>query len=170
MLRTRGSKVRGYLLYKIRPMKKNTLTLVLLLTLLSTSCITEWRLNNKEDRIIGVWEIERAFYKDYNALFRDNITSQYRGDRIEFLRNFTSIYDDYSTRRFAYGEWELSAIREYYDDDSDLDFYLDAYFYDDLGRLTFDLNGEVSRLTFNRFNLRIPDGNGELLLKMRKIN
>ena len=144
-------------------MKKHVY-LLLLVPFLLTSCITEWRLNNKEDRIMGVWEIEKAHYKEFGALFRDNITSRYNGDRIEFLPDFTVIYDDYSQRRFAYGEWELFATREYFDDDRDIDFY------DDRGGLLFDLNGAVQRLTYNRFTLRVPDRGGETILRMRKID
>lgn len=150
-------------------MKKHVY-LLLLAPLLLTSCITEWRLNNKEDRIMGVWEIERAFYKEFGALFRNNITDQYNGDRIEFLPDYTAIYDDYSLRLLTYGEWELFATRGYYDDDNDIDFYVDMYFYDDRGRLMFDLNGTVRRLTYNRFTLRIPDRGGETILKMRKVD
>jgi len=150
-------------------MKKHVY-LLLLVPFLLTSCITEWRLNNKEDRIMGVWEIEKAHYKEFGALFRDNITNRYNGDRIEFLPDFTVIYDDYSQRRFSYGEWELFATREYFDDDRDIDFYVDMYFYDDRGGLLFDLNGAVQRLTYNRFTLRVPDRGGETILRMRKID
>lgn len=151
-------------------MKKLPYLLFLVFPLLLSSCIPEWRLNNKEDRIIGLWEIERAFYREYGDLFRENIIEFYNGDRIEFLPDYRAIYVDYPTGFISSGDWELFLTSDRYSDDQDIDFFLDCYFYDDRGRVAFDLNGEATRLTWNRFNLRIPDRGGITILKMRKID
>jgi len=161
----------GYLIDKTTClMKKLKYILVLILPLLLSGCVAEWRLGNKEDRIIGVWEIERAFYREYGDLFRENIIEFYNGDRIEFLLDYTAIYEDYPSGFLSFGDWELFLTSDRYSDDEDIDFFLDCYFYDNRGRFAFDLNGEATRLTWNRFNLRIPDRGGITILKMRKVN
>lgn len=151
-------------------MKRVHLLLLGISPFLFTGCIAEWRLNNKEDRIIGVWEIEKAFYREYGDLFRENIIEFYNGDRIEFLPDYTAIYDDFPSGSLSFGEWELFLTRDRFGDDEDIEFFLDLIFFDDRGRYTFDLNGEATRLTWNRFNLRIPDRGGITILKMRKID
>ena len=60
-------------------MKKLLLPLVLF-TLVLGACSKEYIIERKEDKIIGAWEIDKVFYKKDFALFRDDISYQFRNN------------------------------------------------------------------------------------------
>ncbi len=133
-----------------------------------SSCTDGWRLDNKEDRLAGEWMIDEAYFRENGDLFREDVTRDFRGDRIEFFRDYTAVYDDYSSRNFYEGEWELFLERDYYDDGDDVEFFLDLFFYDRDGRIAFSWNGEVTLLTYEKLNLRVNDRAGVYTFKLRR--
>lgn len=149
-------------------MKRSIYVLALMVLLLS-SCSINDRIERREDRLVGRWVFDNAWYKDNGALFRDNIYDEYAGDIIEFFYDYEAAYDDYSEQFVYWGEWEIFAERDRGSED-DIDFFLDMYFYNERGRVAFSYVGEVRRLTYNRFTLRAYDRFGEYTFKLRKID
>lgn len=148
-------------------MYKSFFTLALL-TITLASCSLDARIERREDRLVGRWAFDKAFFKDNGALFRDNVYRDYAGDIIEFYYNYEADYDDAGDRFVYFGEWEIFAERERVGDDN-VEFFLDMYFYNDRGRVAFSYIGEVTRLTNNRMTLRAYDRFGEYTFKFRKI-
>ncbi len=122
------------------------------LALLLGSCSKEYQIRHKEDRIIGAWEFEKVFYKKDHALFRDDITHEYRHDIVEFFPDYTAIYDDY-----------------YYDEGSDLEFFIDAVFYDFVNGEDFKLFGSIDRLNRQKLHLEAHDRRGKFTFKLRRL-
>ena len=143
---------------------------VLLIFLISfSSCSLEARLDRKEDRLVGRWVFHKAWYKDNNALFRDNIFNEFAGDIVEFYYDYEASYDDASRRQFYWGEWDIFAQRERRDDD-DIDFFLDMYFFDDRGFESFSYIGECTLLTRNKLHIRAYDRGGEYIFRLRRVD
>lgn len=136
-----------------------------LLCLLISGCSVESQLERREDRLLGTWVIERATFNEDGALFNDNITDQFRGDRITFLPNGQLEYVTGDGRFFG-GVWFLDALRDL---DDDLEFTLDADFFDAAGFLAFRWVGTVDRLTDNNFNINVAEVDGILRLKWDKL-
>ncbi|MBX2871756.1 MAG: hypothetical protein KTR30_06645 [Saprospiraceae bacterium] len=90
---------------------KNALLICLLLMGLGTSCTIEDRLERKEDRLLGTWYFDRAFYKEDGDLFRDNVINEFEGDLITFFDDYTALYEDYSLNAAFDGGWEMFADR-----------------------------------------------------------
>ena len=141
---------------------------IILLMMGSFSCTIEERLENKEERLLGTWEIEKAFYQDDNDLFRDNLTDEFEGDLLDFYDDFTVVYDDAQTREIFFGDWVLHAYRDYYDDDSDVDFLLDMEFYDDRDDFAFAWFSHVTRLSWEKLHIRVQDRQGVYTFRLRK--
>ncbi len=78
---------------------------------LGTSCTIEDRLERKEDRLLGTWYFDRAFYKEDGDLFRDNVINEFEGDLITFFDDYTALYEDYSLNAAFDGGWEMFADR-----------------------------------------------------------
>lgn len=146
---------------------RTILSVALLLTVLS-SCSLDYRIERKEDRLIGRWAFDRAFFKDNNAIFRDDIFYEFAGDIIEFYPNYEASYDDSSERRLYWGEWEIFAQRPNRDDD-DVEFFLDMYFYDERGFENFSYIGEVRRVTRNTLKIEAYDRFGEYTFRLRRV-
>lgn len=136
-----------------------------------SSCSKEGIIRRKENRLIGAWEFEKVFYKRDNALFRDNITDEFANDVIEFFPDYTAIYDDYSLSAIFDGEWSLIVDEdEVYDNsNSDLEFFVDAVFFDFLNREDFYVFGSIDRLNRNRLNLEGSDRFGRYTFKLRRL-
>jgi hypothetical protein len=147
---------------------KRTILFSLAVIFLLSGCSPEQRLERKEDRLIGAWTFEKAFYNEDGALFRDNVIRDFEGDIIEFLPDFSCIYDDYSLRYAFWGDWIMHFDRGYYDDEPDIDFFLDMTFFDN-GRVAFSYFSSVTLLTNNRLNLRVHDRRGVYIFKLRRI-
>ncbi len=139
---------------------------LILLFLLFASCSIEQRIERREDRLTGTWQIEKATFKEDDELFADNITSEFRGDRITFFPDFSLRYDAGNGEIFD-GFWRISALREF--DDNDLEFAIDADFFDLRGRLAFQWIGTIDRLTEHNFNVNISERNGRLRLKWDRL-
>ena len=142
------------------------LLLLLSLPLLTVSCSEEYFLDRKEDKIIGRWEFEKVYYKADNALFRDNITSEYRYDIIEFYGDYTAAYDDYSLNTVFPGDWRIILDRDVYDGGSNLEFFVDAVFYDFFQGEDFDLFGSIDKLNKNKLQLEARDRRGTYTFKL----
>ena len=52
---------------------KITLLLPLIILILA-SCSTNYRINKKENKLIGAWVFDKVFYKEDGALFRERRT------------------------------------------------------------------------------------------------
>lgn len=150
-------------------MKKLLLPLVLFALILG-ACSKEYIIERKEDKIIGAWEIDKVFYKKDFALFRDDISYQFRNDIVEFFPNYEAIYDDFSLEAVFDGAWSLIVDEERCCDNSDLEFFLDAYFYDFVNREEFGLFGQITRLTRERLHFESHDRKGQYTYKLRRIN
>lgn len=143
------------------------LLMVVLATSLVTGCSIEDRIENREDRILGTWVIENAFFRADGALFRDNVYNDFRGDRITFLPDGTVEYVS-GNGAFFDGPWFIDAIRPDRSDD-DIEFTLDADFFDASGNLAFRWVGTIERLGNRNFNIEIAERNGILRLKWDKL-
>ena len=144
---------------------KNLLLLLLIGIIGVSSCTKEGIIRRKEDRLIGAWAFDKVFYKRDNALFRDNITHEYRNDVVEFFPDYTAVYDDFSLRAVFAGEWSIIAD----EDVDDLEIFVDAVFYDFLNREDFYLFGSIDRLNRNKLNLEASDRNGKFTFRLRRL-
>lgn len=147
---------------------KNLLLLLPLLIVLASGCSIQDRIENREDRLTGSWELDRAFFLEDGNLFRDNVTDDFRGDRVTFFSDFTLLYEAGNGEIFD-GFWEISALREQEDGDSDVEFLIDADFFDLQGRVAFAWIGQIERLGSNNFNVRVQQRTGELVLRWDRI-
>lgn len=144
-------------------MKTTLLSVIAILFL--TSCSKEGAILRREDRLIGAWEIEKVTYKRDVALFARDVTDEFAGDIIEFFPDYSAIYDDYSEGAIFDGDWRLLYEEDsFWDDDasiSDLDFHIDAIFYDHLVNEDFSFFGDIDRLGRNRLRFDMLDRRGE---------
>ena len=146
---------------------KKAIFLSLLAIFLFTTCSPDFRLERKEDRLMGAWIFEKAWYREDGDLFRDNVIREFEGDVIEFFGDYSCVYDDYSLNYAFWGDWELFYERSFYDDEDDVEFYLDMTFFD-RGRVEFAYFSSVTLLTRNKLNLRVHDRGGVYTFKLRR--
>ena len=149
-------------------MRKITIALVLLSLGLS-SCSLDYRIERKEDRLLGRWAFHKAFYRDNDAIFRNNVFNEFAGDIIEFYPGYEAGYDDASERFLYFGNWEIFAERDRGRGD-DIDFFLDMYFFDDRGFESFSYVGECTLLTREKLHLRAYDRSGVYTFKLRRVD
>ena len=135
------------------------------LTLLTTGCTVGDQLDRRENRLVGTWVLERATFDGDGDLFNRNVTDEFAGDQITFFRNGRIEYLTGNGAFFA-GTWFLDAIRDLEDD---LEFTMDADFFDDNGQLAFRWLGTVKRLTNNNFNINVAEVDGVLRLRWDKL-
>ena len=145
----------------------NTLLLITagLFTLFSSGCSIEDRIERRENRLLGTWVIDRASFDEDGALFNDNITDQFAGDRVTFFPDNTLEYVTGNGNVFR-GTWFIDALRDL---DDDLEYTIDADFFDPGGFLAFRWLGTISRLTDNNFNLSVAEVDGTLRLRWDKL-
>lgn len=143
---------------------KNFLFLAVLTTIFLSGCSIQDRIERREDRLMGTWALDRAFFWGDGALFRDNVTNDFRGDVITFSPDFTLFYEAGNGEIFD-GVWGISALRDNFNDNDDVDFLIDADFFDVNGNFAFQWIGQIERLGRNNFNVRIQERNGELVMK-----
>ena len=148
---------------------KQALLLSAGLLILITSCTKEGRILRKEDRLIGAWYFDKVFYKRQGAIFRDNITHQYRDDVVEFLPDYSAVYDDYDLGAIFDGSWNLFVEDNLYDGDRDLEFYVDAVFYDFVNNEDFFLYGGIDRLNRNKLHFQAEDRSGRYTFRLRRL-
>jgi len=147
-------------------MKYKYLLLSLTLLFALTGCGgIENKIERREDRLLGTWEIDRARFDEDGALFNDNVIDDFAGDRITFLRGGRLEYVTGNGRFFA-GTWFIDALRDL---DDDLEFTIDADFFDGNGFLAFRWVGTIDRLTNNNFNVNVAEVDGTLRLRWDKL-
>ena len=129
------------------------------------ACTEEDRLERREDRLVGTWEIQRAVFDEDGALFNRNLTDDYAGNRLTFFRDGTLLYEEAGGRLYD-GVWYLDALRDL---DEDLEFTLDADFFGLRGELAFRWLGTVDRLTRNDFNVDVAEVDGTLRLRWDRV-
>ncbi|MCB0689903.1 MAG: hypothetical protein KDC53_25360 [Saprospiraceae bacterium] len=149
----------------------NKLLLFCTCLVLVTSCSKEGKIRRKENKLIGAWEFEKVFYKRDRALFRDNITSDFANDVIEFYPDYTATYDDYSLRAVFDGAWNLIVDEDdaYDNSATDLEFFVDAVFFDFLNHEDFSVFGSIDKLNRNKLNLEGSDRFGKYTFKLRRL-
>jgi hypothetical protein len=151
-------------------MRTYTLLACISALLVLSACSEEYRLERKEDKLLGTWEFEKAFYKADNALFRDNITGEYMDDIMEFYGDYTAMYYDYSANIEYPGEWQILTDRDYYYDSEggggDLEFFIDAVFWDVLPEGDFAFFGSIDRLNEDRLVFEARDRRGTYTFKL----
>ncbi len=147
-------------------MKRITLSsaFLILITLSFTSCTIEDRIENREDKLIGAWIIDKAWYKADRALFRNNVEDEFGEDIIEFFDDYTAVYDDLQTNELYWGDWNLSGYRT----DDNVDFLLDMEFYDDRDRLFIALLSNVTFLTREKLNITVHEPSGVFTFRLRR--
>ncbi len=143
-------------------MKYLPFVLLLLLTALSVpSCSIEDRIERREDRLLGTWQIDRATFKGDNSLFPENVTDDFRGDRVVFFNDYSLLFETGNGQVFD-GFWAINYIRDRSDDAT---FTFDADFFDARGRLSFQWLGSIVRLNGNSFDVEVWERGGVLRLK-----
>jgi hypothetical protein len=135
------------------------------------SCTPEARLERREDKLEGVWEFDKAFYRSDWDLFRDDVMGDFRGDLIEFYDDYSAVYEDASENTFFDGEWEMffECEWDYVDDEEEVAFYLDMYFFDVDNRESFAYFTSVNLITKNKLHLKAHTRDGVYTFKLRKI-
>ena len=130
-----------------------------------TACSLDVQLENREERLLGAWYFDKAWYKDDRALFRNNVIDEFEGDVIEFFDDYAAVYDDAGTRELYWGDWTLSAFRG---GDDDVDFLLDMEFYNERDRLVYDFLSNVTLLTRNKLNITVHEPSGIFTFRLRR--
>jgi hypothetical protein len=138
-----------------------------------TACSLDYLIDRKEDKIIGTWEFDKVTYKKDNALFRKDITHQYRNDIIQFFPDYSAVYDDYSLNAIFDGWWSVIVDEDICCEGgeihSDREFFLDAVFYDFLNGEDFYLFGSIDRVNNRKMHLEAFDNHGKYIFKLRKL-
>lgn len=137
--------------------------------LLIGACSLESKIERREDRLIGTWQIEKAFFKEDGDWFRDNRRDEFAGDRVTFYADYTLLYDDRDGRVYD-GRWRLSADRISNDGEGDVEYFLDADFYDDFGRPAFSWLGNITRLSHHTMRIFLAERSGRLELRLDKLD
>jgi len=148
---------------------KQLLLLTTLFVISLSACTKEGRILRKEDKLIGSWVFEKVFYKRHSALFRDNITNDYQDDIVEFFADYGATYYDYSLNSVFDGTWTLFVENNIYDGENDLDFSVDAVFYDFVNNEDFFLFGGIDRLNRNKLHFESEDRSGKYTFKLRRL-
>jgi len=144
---------------------KNLYLLLVLFLLSTTACSIQDRVERREDRLIGTWVIDKATFDEDGVLFNKNITDDFRGDRLTFFPDGTVEYQNRNGQIFA-GPWFIDALRDL---DDDLEFALDADFFDRFGFLAFRWSGTIQRLNQNNFNINVSEVDGTLRMRWDKL-
>jgi len=142
-------------------------------SILVGGCSKEYQIFRKEDKLTGAWEFEKAFYKRDGAIFRDDVTSDFNNDVIEFHPDYSAVYDDYSVKALFDGWWDIKVDDDhYYNADggsSELEFFLDICFDDYIHREEFCYFGSITRLTREKLHYKAHDRRGVFTFKLRRL-
>jgi len=141
-----------------------------ILILFLSSCTERGRLERRADRIGGKWYFDRAFYKEDNALFRNNLMDDYRGDQIIFHEDGFAEYYDASLDAYFGGDWVLTLHKYNYHDGSERIYTLDMEFYDYIHRDRFSIYCDAVKIGLNNLNLESYDDFGTYTFKLNKID
>ncbi len=148
-------------------MKNSVYLLILLLISIFSGCSDDAILDRREDRLTGTWYFDKAFYKRDNALFRNNILSDYQDDFITFYPDYGAIYDDNSLNAIFDGTWYLFLDRY---DDGEKVFNLEMFFFDDINGTEFSYYGELTRFSRNNITLEVHDDRGTFIFQLNKLD
>ena len=140
---------------------------LLFLVVFINSCTLEEQLERREDRILGAWIIEKAWYKSDRALFRRNVEDEYGEDIIEFFADYSAVYDDLQSGELFWGDWNLSGYRE---DGEGVEFLLDMEFYNARDQRVFSFLSNVTLLTRGKLNITVHEPTGVLTFKLRRLD
>ena len=135
------------------------------LLFLASGCSIEDRIERREDRLLGTWVIDRVTFDEDGALFNNNLTDEFAGDRVTFFPDGTLEYVAGNGEVFR-GPWFIDALRDL---DDDVEFTIDADFFDFNGFLAFRWVGTIQRLTNNNFNLNVAEVDGTLRMRWDKL-
>ncbi|MEM7574182.1 MAG: hypothetical protein AAF433_14845 [Bacteroidota bacterium] len=136
----------------------------LLVLLLSTSCSLDERIERREDRLIGSWQLDRATEQNFGAIFWDDITGEFRGDRINFFADESLSYEQ-ANGSLLDGNWRIRAINT----DEGNEFVIDAEFYDENFELVFSWVAEIERLDRSRLKIVIQEDGRYIRLRWDSI-
>ena len=152
-------------------MKHLAILVILSIIITTFSCTPDARLERREDKLEGAWEFDKAFYRSDWDLFRDNVIDDFRGDVIEFYGDYAAVYEDASENTFFDGEWEMfyQCEWDFVDDDEEVEFYLDMYFYDANNRESFAYFTSINLITKNKLNLKAHTRDGVYTFRLRKL-
>ena len=151
-------------------MKQIYIVLGLLFVSTFMGCDEVELIERREDKIIGSWQFEKAFFTGNNALFRDNILHLYEDDVITFNYDYSATYDDNGQRTAFDGDWYVVLETFTGPDGAENVYFIDALFYEnDRSENDFGFHAEIEWLTFNKMTLTFFDNGGEYRYKLRKI-
>jgi len=152
-------------------MQKRFTLLFLLFVLFVFGCSKEALLIRKENKLEGQWKFKKVFYKADRSLFRENITRDYRDDLIDFLDDFSAIYEDFSQNEIHFGNWEILLDRDTNfngdDYDSDIEFFLDVCFEPGLD-VDLCIFGSIAKLTRNKLTITAESRRGSFTYKLER--
>ncbi|MFZ9046117.1 MAG: hypothetical protein ACO2ZZ_09625 [Cyclobacteriaceae bacterium] len=133
-------------------------------------CSEEELINRREEKIIGSWTFEKAYFTGRSALFRDDISHLHENDLIIFNSDFTASYDDQGQRLVFDGDWFVVLETFTGPDGVENVYFLDALFYTGgRQRADFGFYAEIEWLTQNKMTITFIDEDGEYRYKLRKI-
>jgi hypothetical protein len=149
---------------------KNALLILSSILLIGTmSCSEEEMIQRREDKIMGTWKFDKAFFLGNNALFRDNITHRYEDDILTFYTDYTCTWDDVGQQYSFEGDWFVNL--EVYTDPNGAEniYFLDALFYGEVPEEDFGFYAEVEWLTQNSMTISFFDVDGEYTYKLTRL-
>lgn len=133
-----------------------------------SSCTDRGRLERRENRIEGTWFFDRAFYKGDQAIFRNNILDDYRGDEIIFYEDGYADYYDASLDAYFSGDWFLTLHTIQFHDGDERSYTLDLEFVDHMRRETFNFYSNATRIGISNMSLEVYDDYGVYTFKLNK--
>lgn len=148
-------------------MKK--LAFLLLITTLMSSCTDRGRLERKVNRVEGTWYFDRAFYKDDNAIFRNNIFDDFRGDEITFYEEGYADYYDASLNAHFSGSWVLTLHTIQFYEGDERSYTLDMEFEDYIHRENFYFYSDATKIGLGNMTLEVYDDFGFYTFKLNKL-
>lgn len=147
---------------------KTTLLWVAALILLFSGCSSEEVILRREDRLVGQWEIEKVSFRKDDELFYKDVTSEYSGDGMQFLADFSAGYEDNSLGEMFLGSWVLEFVENDAHCESETSLHFEANFDDYVNESAMSYAGYVNRLSQNKFHFTMEEEAGDFRYKFRK--
>lgn len=144
---------------------KKILILLLLSTVILSSCTDDQILDRKERRVTGTWKIDRATFREDWSLFNDNVIGFYQDDQITFYDDYSAVYNDNSLQALFEGDWGLILER---DADDDRFTYIDMRFFDTVNEEEFTYFAEITFLTHRKMKMTVITDDGRYRFKLIK--
>ncbi len=134
-----------------------------------SACSDAELLERREDRLLGTWIFDKAFFRENGDLFRDNISGDFEGDILQFNPDYTCVYDDRLSNKVYYGTWGVFLDRDNFDGENDIEYYLDINIEDERRRPYFSFSSGIEFLTFERLTFVAQNRAGEFRFRMSKL-